>query len=65
MVALFFLLLYTCHLFTREGREGRPYPVLLVFSPGMIHDVVIDMEMNILKSDPVRSNKHQYFMENI
>ena len=49
MVSLFLILLYTCHLFTREGRQGRPYSVLLVFSPGMIHDVVIDMEMGILK----------------
>lgn len=65
MVSLFLILLYTCHLFTREGRQGRPYSVLLVFSPGMIHDVVIDMEMNILQSDPVRSNKHQSFMGNI
>lgn len=65
MVVLFSLFCFIRVICLRERAE-RAGPILFcLFSvQGWIHDVVIDMEMDILKSDPVRSNKHQSFMEN-
>lgn len=62
----YFLLLYTGHLFTREGRKGSGPILFCLFSVqgwSTMSSLILRLTLGI-KFDPVGSNDHQYFMEN-